>query len=171
MGLSAWNELPAVFVFASALLFLIFAQQLHTNLEPNWWTQNNAIQYLSHWWVALHTNVTKGARNKTAGESTQIMSTGWMNLHLGLGCIFMTCLCWDQAFCFTSVTEEPRRRAWHYVLREPTDLNSVAQSPTAALNTSSGKSAGFRTRLKTKSSPPSNSAHLHLNSNRCKNQI
>lgn len=81
----------------------------------------------------------------------------------------MTCLCWDQVFCLTSVTEEPRQRTRDYVLLEPIDLNSVAQTPTAVLK--SGKSAGFRTSLRTKSSSPSDSAHLHLNSNQCKNKI
>lgn len=43
-----------------------------------------------------------------------------------------------SGICLISITEEPRGRVWDYVLLEPTDLNSAAQTPTALLN--SGKS-------------------------------
>lgn len=45
---------------------------------------------------------------------------------------------------------------WDNILFAPTDLSAVATNLSAVL--SSGKSAGFRARLRTKSSPPADSS-------------
>lgn len=139
-----------MFIFALTLLLLLPAQ-LHTNLKPK--LVNTRIMQCNTCctdFKCYQRGKEQESRWKHSDQADRMDEPA-----SGPGLHIQDHLCWDQVSCLTSPTEEQDKELGIVFCRSLHISVQWLQTPRALLN--SGKSAGFRTRLRTKSPPAADS--------------